>query len=80
MGCGNSKGVPDPPPKRTLETKEEESIDKFAWIFVASEYEKLRLIQGCSGMNDLPATKSDLKYAIQIARRFGIPKKNMIIR
>ena len=50
---------------------------KFALFFCNSEYEKLRQIKGCGGIQNLPGVKNDLQNIREIAEMMNIPKAHI---
>jgi hypothetical protein len=53
-------------------------IDKHCWVIHEAEYDKTRSLEGNSGLGDLPATLDDAQNAKKIARKFGVPEKNIV--
>ena len=47
------------------------------WIITQMKYDNLRTIEGCEGLEDLEATKTDATHILNIARGFGIPESRL---
>ena len=62
-----------------MTTPEEQAaieLEKIFWLISEDEYSKLRKINGCEDLTDLPATIPDNKHALKMADYLGIPEDN----
>ena len=48
------------------------------WIITDKDYSQLRKIEGCEGLADLGATKTDAEHIFNFAKGLGIPKDRII--
>lgn len=54
-------------------------LEKIFWLITEDKYAKLRKINGCADLADLPATVPDSKHVLDMADNLGIPEKNRYI-
>ena len=61
------------------EKKQAHSLEKYFWMITEDKYDKLREINGCETLTDLPATVPDGVHVMQLAKNLRIPEENYFI-
>ena len=56
------------------------SSEIYLFLVTEDKYGKIRKIDGCKNLIEIPATKTDAKYIKKIADQMGIPTKNRFIQ